>query len=78
MRTSRNKQNLLGNGIGRKDLRVRLPRGYFNMQKLMERIRLGRLQGHEIKFFEKIVHADLLILDDFGMRNLEGQQQNDF
>jgi DNA replication protein DnaC len=51
---------------------------YFNMQKLLERIRLERLQGHEVRFFEKIAHTDLLILDDFGMKVLQGQQQNDF
>lgn len=27
---------------------------------------------------EKILKMDLLIIDDFGMRVLEGQQQNDF
>lgn len=32
----------------------------------------------ELKFFEKIEHLDLLIIDDFGMKRLEGQQQNDF
>jgi len=51
---------------------------YFNMQKLMERIRLERLQGQELRFMEKLSRVDLLILDDFGMRTLEGQQQNDF
>ena len=32
----------------------------------------------ELKFFEKMEHLDLLIIDDFGMKKLEGQQQNDF
>ena len=39
---------------------------------------LARLEGHELKFFEKMEHLDLLIIDDFGMRPLDGQQQNDF
>lgn len=51
---------------------------YFNMQKLMERIRLERLQGHEMRFLEKLARTDLLVLDDFGMKGLQGQQQNDF
>jgi len=48
------------------------------MQKLLERIRLERLQGQEIRFMDRISKVDLLILDDFGMKALEGQQQNDF
>jgi len=35
-------------------------------------------EGHELKFFERMVHLDLLIIDDFGIKRLEGQQQNDF
>ena len=31
-----------------------------------------------LKFFETIEHLDLLIIDDFGMKCLEGQQQNYF
>lgn len=38
----------------------------------------SRLEGHELKFFEKVEHLDLLIIDDFGIKHLEGQQQNDF
>lgn len=44
----------------------------------MDELKLARLEGHELKFFEKVEHMDLLIIDDFGMRRLEGQQQNDF
>ena len=39
---------------------------------------MARLEGHELKFFEKTEQLDLLIIDDFGMKKLEGQQQNDF
>lgn len=68
----------LAMALGERACRLGYHVAYFNMQKLMEKIKLERLQGHEIKFFEKIAHIDLLILDDFGMRKLEGQQQNDF
>ena len=44
----------------------------------MDELKLARLEGHELKFFEKIEHLDLLIIDDFGMKRLEDQQQNDF
>ena len=52
--------------------------GYFNMQRLLERLDLERLQGHAITFLDRLAKTDLLILDDFGMKKLQGQQQNDF
>ena len=40
--------------------------------------RLARVDGTIIKLVAKISRVDLLIIDDFGMKALEGQQQNDF
>lgn len=40
----------------------------------MDELKLARLEGHGLKFFEKIEHLDLLIIDDFGMKRLEDQQ----
>ena len=48
------------------------------MQKLLDAINLARMEGHEVHFFDKLIKCDLLIIDDFGMKKLEGQQQNDF
>jgi DNA replication protein DnaC len=45
---------------------------------MLDELKLARLEGKELKFFEKMEQLDLLILDDFGMKKLEGQQQNDF
>ena len=42
----------------------------------MDELKLARLEGHELKFFEKVERLDLLIIDDFGMKRLECQQQN--
>jgi DNA replication protein DnaC len=50
---------------------------YFNMQKLLQRAKVSRAEGTVIKFFERIAKADLLILDDFGMAQLDRQQQHD-
>lgn len=50
---------------------------YFNTQKLMQRLKLLRLDGSILKFFEKVAKTDLLIMDDFGMNRLEHQQQSD-
>lgn len=51
--------------------------GYFNTQKFMVRIKMARLEGSILNFFDKIAKTQLLILDDFGLIHLEKQQQYD-
>ncbi|EOR94543.1 Mobile element protein [Arcticibacter svalbardensis MN12-7] len=50
---------------------------YFNVQKLLLKTKMSRIDGSVFKFFEKISKADLLILDDFGLTHLEQQQRID-
>jgi DNA replication protein DnaC len=50
---------------------------YYNVQKLLLRTKMARLDGSIYKFFEKISKTDLLILDDFGLTHLEQQQRLD-
>lgn len=50
---------------------------YFNAQKLMQRLKIGRLDGSIHKFFDRLSKMDLLIIDDFGLTRLEHQQQTD-
>jgi len=50
---------------------------YFNTQKLIGRANIERLEGSILKFFDKIAKCKLLILDDFGLNRLQGQQQLD-
>ena len=51
---------------------------YYNMQKLLLKTKIARIEGTIFKFFESISKTDLLILDDFGLTHLEQQQQMDF
>jgi DNA replication protein DnaC len=51
--------------------------GYYNTQKLLMRIKMARLDGSIMKFFDKLAKNSLLILDDFGLSHLEQQQQYD-
>ena len=51
---------------------------YANMQKLLARLKVARIDGSIIKTFDRIAKADLLIIDDFGLTALQGQQQTDF
>lgn len=47
---------------------------YYNLQKLLIRTKMARLDGTIFKFLEKLERTDLLILDDFGLTHLEQQQ----
>ena len=51
---------------------------YYNLQKLLLKTKMSRIDGTIYKFFEKLSKADLLILDDFGLTHLEQQQRMDF
>ena len=44
----------------------------------MDELKLARLEGHELKFFRKIEHLDLLIIDAFRMTRPAGQPQEHF
>lgn len=50
---------------------------YYNVQKLLIRTKMARIDGSVYKFFEQLSKTDLLILDDFGLSHLEKQQQMD-
>jgi DNA replication protein DnaC len=52
--------------------------GYHNMQKLITKLKMARLDGSIIKMFEKLEKTELLIIDDFGLTALQGQLQVDF
>lgn len=51
---------------------------YYGMQKLMAKLKVARLEGVAIRFFEKLAKTDLLIIDDFGIGTMDLQQQLDF
>ena len=50
---------------------------YFNAQKLLIKTKMARLDGSAFKLFDRIAKAGLLILDDFGLSNLDKKQQMD-
>ena len=47
---------------------------YHNTQKLNAKLRLAKIDGTYTKLIEKTAKTDLLILDDFGLKPLEGQE----
>lgn len=50
---------------------------YYNVQKLLIKTKMARLEGTILKFLDKAAKTDLLILDDFGLTHLEQQQRMD-
>jgi len=50
---------------------------YHNLQKLLIKTKMARVDGSIYKLMEQISKTDLLVLDDFGLTNLEYQQQLD-
>lgn len=50
---------------------------YFNTQKLLTQTKMSRIDGSFFNLFEKLGKVNLLILDDFGLTHLDGQQQID-
>lgn len=51
---------------------------YYNLQKLLLQLKLARSSGAIVRYMERLAKTNLLILDDFGLATLEGQQRLDF
>lgn len=50
---------------------------YYNLQKLLLKTKLSRVDGSIYKLMERLSRSELLILDDFGLTRLEQQQRMD-
>lgn len=51
---------------------------YFNMTKLMAKLKMLKVDGSYLKEINRLEKQDLLILDDFGIQPLENQTRLDF
>ena len=71
-------KSFLASALGHQACLLGYKVAYHNIQKLMLKIKMARLDGSIYKFFEKLAKTDLFILDDFGLTYLEKQQQIDF
>jgi DNA replication protein DnaC len=71
-------KSYLATALGNKACHQGYKVSYYNMQKLLGKLRLSRLDGTIVKLIKNMAKTELLIIDDFGMKALEGQQQNDF
>lgn len=50
---------------------------YYRVTRLLEQIKLARLEGNYTKTIQKLSRIDLLILDDFGVTPLKADEIND-
>lgn len=48
---------------------------YFNTARLMDEIKLSKLQGNYVSFLKKIQNSQLLIMDDFGLSPFDREQR---
>jgi len=71
-------KSFLASAFGHHACRQGYTVGYHNMQKLFVKLKLSRLDGTIIKLFDRLAKTDLMIIDDFGLTALQGQQQTDF
>lgn len=68
----------LSNAIGNKACRMGYKVGYYTTNRLMDMLRIARIEGRDHRLLTKLEKLDLIILDDFGMKSFDNQQQNDF
>lgn len=47
---------------------------YYNMLKLLEELKMARIESRLSRLFERLAQYDLLVLDDFGIKKLSGEQ----
>lgn len=68
----------LGTALGHQACMNGYKVAYYNVYRLFQEIALARISSILHRFFAKLAQTDLLILDDFGMKVLDGQQLLDF
>jgi DNA replication protein DnaC len=71
-------KSFLASALGHQACRQGYTVAYHNMQKLLVKLKLARMDGSIIKLFDRIAKTELCIIDDFGLTALQGQQQTDF
>jgi DNA replication protein DnaC len=71
-------KSFLASALGHRACKQGYTVAYHNMQKLLVKLKLARLDGSILKLFDRIAKTGLLIIDDFGLTGLQGQQQIDF
>ena len=64
-------KSFLASALGHQACAMGFKVAYFNVQKLLIRTKMSRLDGTIYKYFEQLSKTNLLILDDFGLTHLD-------
>ena len=70
-------KSYLSSAIGRHACRQGHVVNFFRMNMLVEKFNIERAKANYLNFIKRAVNADILILDDFGIKPLEPQQFQD-
>jgi len=70
-------KSYLASALGHQACHMAYKVAYFNMHKLMLKLKLVRAEGSVVRFYEKLNKQQLLIMDDFGLSRLDQQQRMD-
>ncbi len=70
-------KSYLATAIGNHVCRLGLSVAFFRMNALIEKLSLERAKANYLNFLKRVVNFDLLILDDFGIKELQSEQYQD-
>lgn len=71
-------KSYLAQALGERACRQEKKVAYFTVNMLIEHLKVVKLEGRLTNFFKKLRSMDLLIIDDFGLKKLKDDIQNDF
>lgn len=66
-------KSYLAQALGNQACMMLMKTLYYNTARLMDHLKMARLEGNYIKRLEQIEKAELLILDDFGLAAFDNQ-----
>jgi len=69
-------KSYLAQALGHNACMMQIKTLYFNTARLMDLVRLSKLEGTYLKFVKKIEKTELLILDDFGLKPFDELSRN--
>ncbi|QGY47580.1 ATP-binding protein [Maribellus comscasis] len=68
-------KSYLAQALGMHACQMTYKTSYFNTARLMEQVKLSKLQGDYLVLLKKIQNTQLLILDDFGLTAIDQMQR---
>ncbi len=64
-------KSYLGQALGHQACMMQYGTIYYNTARLLKKMKMGKVDGTYLKELNKLIKADLLILDDFGLQSFD-------